>query len=98
MARRKLESSVRGKRAAKSGKHIRDSQIDFSDIPELSDRQLKSMTRVGRPPTGKETKQLIALRLEPAMIEQLKALAEKESIGYQTLINEILQRYLKKLA
>jgi len=84
--------------AAKSAKpmHQRDSQIDFSDIPELSENQLKSMKRVGRPPLGNATKQLIALRLEPQMIERLRTLADKEGIGYQTLINEILQRYLKK--
>lgn len=75
---------------------MRDSQIDFSDIPELSNSQLKSMKRVGRPPLGKATKQLIALRLEPQLIEQLRSRAEKDGIGYQTLINEILQNYLKK--
>jgi uncharacterized protein (DUF4415 family) len=96
MARRKLGSSVPGRRAVKSAKDIRDSQINFSDIPELSDTQLKSMRRVGRPPLGKATKQLIALRLEPQMIEQLRSLADKEGIGYQTLINDILQGYLKK--
>lgn len=50
MARRKLETSVPGKRAGKSVKHMRDSQIDFSEIAELSDKQLKNMKRVGRPP------------------------------------------------
>jgi uncharacterized protein (DUF4415 family) len=83
MARRKLGSSVPGRRAVKSAKDIRDTQ-------------LKSMRRVGRPPLGKATKQLIALRLEPQMIEQLRSLADKEGIGYQTLINDILQGYLKK--
>jgi len=77
---------------------MRDSQIDFSEISELGGKQLKSMKRVGRPPLGRATKQLIALRLEPGVIEQLKALAEKEGMGYQTLINEVLQRYLKKSA
>jgi uncharacterized protein (DUF4415 family) len=98
MARRKLGSSAPGKRAAKSVKHMRDSQIDFSEIPEATGKQLKAMKRVGRPPLGDATKQLIALRLEPGVIEQLKVLAEKEGMGYQTLINEILQRYLKKSA
>jgi uncharacterized protein (DUF4415 family) len=45
---------------------------------------------------GQATKQLIALRLEPQVIEQLRSLAEKEGMGYQTLINEILQSYLRK--
>ena len=96
MARRKLGSSAPGKRTAGNVKHMRDSQIDYSEIPELSDKQLKSMKRVGRPPLGEATKQLIALRLEPQMIERLRSLADKEGIGYQTLINEVLQSYLKK--
>jgi hypothetical protein len=36
-------SSAPGKRAGKSARHIPDSQIDFSDLPELSDQQLKRM-------------------------------------------------------
>lgn len=95
MVRRKIGSSAPGKRAAK---HMQDSQINFSEIPEATGKQLKAMKRVGRPPLGDATKQLIALRLEPGVIEQLKTLAEKEGMGYQTLINEILQRYLKKSA
>lgn len=81
MAKRKSGLSASGKRVAKK---------------ELSDEQLKSMKRVGRPPIGLATKQLIALRLEPKLIEQLKSLAQSEGIGYQTLINQILQDYLEK--
>ena len=36
-----------------------DSKIDYSDIPELTDQQLKQARRVGRPRTGK-AKRLIA--------------------------------------
>jgi hypothetical protein len=39
-----------------------DSKIDFSDVPQLSDRQLKTARRVGRPRTA-NAKQLIALRI-----------------------------------
>ncbi|MBM4127889.1 MAG: hypothetical protein FJ247_11160 [Nitrospira sp.] len=48
-------------------RHIPDSQIDFSDVPELSDEQLKRMKRVGRPVTGL-AKQLIAIRLSPRLL------------------------------
>lgn len=42
------DSSARSKRAARNVRHIPDSQIDFSDISELSDEQLASMRRIGR--------------------------------------------------
>ena len=41
-----------------------DSRIDFSDIPESTDAELKRARRVGRPRTGK-AKQLIAIRIAP---------------------------------
>ena len=52
MKKKSSVSSAPGKRAARNVKHMPDSQIDFSDIPELSDGQLKRMRRVGRPATG----------------------------------------------
>ena len=50
-------SSVRGKQVVRSGRQIPDSVIDFSDIPELSDEQLKRMRRIGRPATRKKSRQ-----------------------------------------
>jgi hypothetical protein len=41
-----------------------DSRIDFSDIPESTDAELKRARRVGRPKTG-DAKQLIAIRIAP---------------------------------
>ena len=40
-------------------------EIDFSDLPEASDEQLRTMRRVGRPPIGTHARQLIAIRLDP---------------------------------
>jgi len=37
--------------------------IDFSDIPELFDKQLSRMRPVGRPTVGDEPRKLIAIRL-----------------------------------
>ena len=49
MKKKRSESSAQGKRAGRNVKPIPDSQIDFSDIPEATDAQLKRMRRVGRP-------------------------------------------------
>ena len=72
-----------------------DSQIDFSDIPELTDEQLRRARRVGRPRSG-HAKQLIAIRIDPRLLKQLRRLASKQSKPYQTLIHELLERAAKK--
>jgi predicted DNA binding CopG/RHH family protein len=97
MAEKRSASSVRGKRAAKSAKHISDDQIDFSDIPESTDAELKRARRVGRPKTGR-AKQLIAIRISPGLLAQLRRLAAKQDKPYQTLIHELLEKAAKKVA
>lgn len=74
-----------------------DSQIDFSDIPELSDEQLKRMRRVGRPVTGM-AKQLIAIRLSPNLLAALRRMAAKQRKPYQTLIHELLEKAASRAA
>lgn len=97
MARKKRsESSVRVRQAAKKGNAIRG-RIDFSDIPELSDKQLASMRRIGRPPLGEEARQLIAIRLDPKVLQWLRSVAAKRQIPYQSLINDILAGEMKKV-
>ena len=91
MARKQFASSARGRRAAKSAKHMPDSGIDFSDIPESTDEELKRARRVGRPRTG-HAKQLIAIRIDPRVLARLRRLAAKP---YQTFIHELLQRAAK---
>ncbi len=49
MRKKPSGSSAQGRRVEKSVKHIPDSQIDFSDIPEATDAELKRMRRVSRP-------------------------------------------------
>lgn len=71
-------------------------KIDFSDIPDTSPEQLKAMRRVGRPPLGDEPRQLIAIRLDPAVLDQFRKEARRRRIGYQTLINEVLARHVRK--
>ena len=53
------------------------------------------MRRVGRPPIGEHARQLIAIRLDPEVLNKLQAEAKKDGKGYQTLINEILAEYVK---
>jgi len=97
MKKKSSASSAPGKRAGKSVRHIPDSQIDFSDMPELSDQQLKRMRRVGRPATG-IAKQLIAIRLSPRLLAALRSMAAKQGKGYQTLIHELLEKAASRAA
>lgn len=91
MARKRFASSVRGKRAKRSEKHMPDAQIDFSDAPESTQAELDRARRVGRPKTG-NAKQLIAIRVAPQLLARLRRLAAKQSKPYQTLIHELLER------
>jgi uncharacterized protein (DUF4415 family) len=69
---------------------MRPKKINYSDIPELSDRQLSSMRRVGRPTVGDEPRKLIAIRLDAKVLGWLRKTAEKKGLPYQSLVNEIL--------
>jgi predicted DNA binding CopG/RHH family protein len=72
-----------------------DSALNLSDIPEATDAQLRRARRVGRPATG-NAKQLIAIRIAPRLLTQLRRLAAKQSKPYQTLIHELLERAANK--
>ena len=96
MARQKFGSLAHGKRVVKSGKPTPDSEIDFSDLPELTGKELKEMKRVGRPPLGANSRQLIAIRVDPEVLEKIRRAALKAGKGYQTLINEILTKFTDK--
>ena len=98
MAKRRSGSSVQGMRAAKNVKPIPDSQIDFSDIPESTDEELRKARRVGRPKTGRPTRQLIAIRIDPFLLKRLRALAAKQKKPYQTFIHELLEQAAKRAA
>jgi predicted DNA binding CopG/RHH family protein len=71
-------------------------RIDFSDIPELSDEQLKTMRRVGRPPLGRAARTAISVRVDPHVLARLKATAAKRGVPYQSLINDILARAMRR--
>ena len=88
--------SARGGRAGKKGKDTRPKKIDYSDIPELSEKQLSRMRRIGRPTLGDQPRKLIAIRLDPKVLGWLRRTAEKKGLPYQSLVNEILAEEMRK--
>ena len=97
MAKKQSASSVQDKRLKKSGKHISDSKIDFSDIPELEEGLLAKARRVGRPRSD-NPKQLIALRIAPDLLASLRKLAKRRKKAYQTLMHELLEKAISDVA
>jgi uncharacterized protein (DUF4415 family) len=91
MKKKNSGSSARGRRAGGNVRPIPDSQIDFSDIPESTEEELGRARRVGRPSSGM-AKQLIAIRLSPHLLSQLRKMAAKHKKPYQTLIHELLEK------
>jgi len=95
MAKKRFASSARDKRLARNAVHMRDSELDLADIPEATDAQLRRARRVGRPVTG-EAKRLIAIRIAPRLLAELRRLAAKHDKPYQTYIHELLERAAKR--
>lgn len=87
--------SVRGARVAANARRTAR-RIDYSDIPESSPEQLRVMRRVGRPPLGDEPRQLIAIRVDPDVLDRFRKEARRRRVGYQTLINEVLAQHVRK--
>ena len=89
-------SSAPGVRAAKSARRTAAPRtIDFSDIPEASDQQLRGMQRIGRPPLGARRRRLIAIRLDPEVLKRFRTEARRRNVGYQTLIHRVLAEYVR---
>jgi predicted DNA binding CopG/RHH family protein len=95
MAKKHFVSSPRAARARKSVKHTQPDRIDFSDIPDSTDEELRRARRVGRP-KSENAKQLIAIRISPRLLAQLRRLAAKRDKPYQTLIHELLEQATRK--
>lgn len=74
-----------------------DSQIDFSDIPESTDEELRRARRVGRP-KARHAKQLIAIRLDPRLLLKLRRMAKRRGKPYQTFIHELLEKATARAA
>jgi uncharacterized protein (DUF4415 family) len=97
MTKKSYGLSARDKHRGKSARRIPDSEIDFSDVPEATDEQLRRARRVGRPVSG-NAKQLVAIRISPKLLDQLRRMAAKQSKPYQTLIHELLEKAARKAA
>ena len=97
MTEKSFASSAPAKLRAKSARHMPDSRIDFSDIPESSEQELARARRVGRPTTGR-AKQLIAIRIDPRLLAELRKLAGRQRKPYQTLVHELLEAAVKRAA
>ncbi len=97
MKKKPSASLARAKHPAKNAAPIPDREIDFSDIPESTDAELRQARRVGRP-KSKYAKQLIAIRVDPRLLAQLQKLATKRHKPYQTLMHELLERAIREVA
>jgi uncharacterized protein (DUF4415 family) len=63
----------------------------------LSPEQLRAMRKAGRPPIGNRARKLIAIRVDQDVLARLREDARRRRIGYQTLINQVLADYARKL-
>lgn len=94
MPKRSALSARAGRVAASARRTSR--RVDFSDIPDSSPEQLRAMRRVGRPPIGDEPRRLIAIRLDSGVLDQFRKEARRRGVGYQTLINEVLAKHVRR--
>jgi uncharacterized protein (DUF4415 family) len=69
-----------------------DTKIDFSDAPESTDAELKKARRVGRPKSGRPPKHLIAIRIDPLLLQKLRKMASQRHMPYQSLIHRLLDQ------
>jgi uncharacterized protein (DUF4415 family) len=75
---------------------MRRRRIDCSDIPEASPAQLRVMRRVGRPPLGAAARRLIAIRIDPQVLDAVRREAKRRGLGYQSLINNLLAEHVRR--
>lgn len=97
MAKKQPALLVRDERRSVNAKRTMDSDIDFSDIPESTEEELKRAVRIGRPSTGK-AKHLIAFRIAPGLLAKIRKLAAKRDTPYQTLLHEMLEDAVNRKA
>ena len=96
MRKRSVSSALAAPVASSARRTSKTMRIDFSDIPDSSPAQLRTMRRVGRPPLGAQARQLIAIRLDAQVLEQFRKEARRRRVGYQALINEVLAQHAKR--
>src|SRR2546427_3624165 len=86
MTKKRFATSAHARQRAKNARHMPDSMLDLTDIPEARDAQLRRARRVGRPSTG-NAKQLIAIRISPKVLARLRRLAAKQQDRKSTRLN-----------
>ena len=89
------KTKLPAKHPAKRVRHLPDSKIDFSDIPELPDKELKQHRPVGRPKLARP-KQLLAIRIDPSLLTAIRALAVTQKKPYQRLMHELLESGVRR--
>ena len=80
--------SMAGERGPLSGPHN-------SRGIRRSDTVLRDASRCALQ-TADEPRQLIAIRVDPGVLDQFRKEARRRRVGYQTLINEVLARHVRK--
>jgi uncharacterized protein (DUF4415 family) len=75
---------------------MKDEEIDLSDIPELTDEQLKRMrpTIEVIPALAKQSKERITIRIDSDVVDFFREHAAADDTSYQTLINAVLRDYV----
>jgi uncharacterized DUF497 family protein len=75
---------------------MKDKEIDLSDIPELTDEQLKRMRPAAELMTAltQQNKERITIRIDSDVIGFFRDHATAEDTNYQTLINAVLRNYV----
>lgn len=71
---------------------VRDDEIDYSDIPRLTEEQYRAMRPVGRPPVGDATKVPISFRINPNLLERIRAIATDRGESYQSFMHGLLEK------
>jgi predicted DNA binding CopG/RHH family protein len=74
------------------------SDLDLSDIPESTNSELARARRVGRPKSGRGPKRLIAIRIDPTLLNKLRKMASNRHMPYQSFIHHLLEKAAKKAA
>jgi predicted DNA binding CopG/RHH family protein len=94
MAISRCGSLAHGRKAGRNGKPMPDAEIDFSDIPQSTDQELRGARRVGRPRSN-DAKLPIAIRIRPSLLVKIQRAAKEAGKPYQTFIHEILEKRMK---
>lgn len=62
----------------------------------MSEKQLAGMRRVGRPSLGELPRKAVSIRLDQGVLAWVKSRAAARQQPYQSLINEILEKAMRR--